>query len=176
MKKKQTKTRKPREPKPIKARPAAAAAPPPEAPEPFGADDNTLSIEAMLRAQLVETHLAAMDCLRRARTAATPEVRHQTLSHATKLLSLFTRQVNAIERGRWPVPSLARGAQPAGKPVTPQVAPEIVAPDIAAAIHEAVEARRDEIMPPDDPAGIASPAPGEGQIPARQDGTAASGP
>ena len=112
MKKNQKKLAKARSAKPGKARratpalspslsPSTAAArpssPPPDlpfAPGPRGGD--TLSIEAMLRAQLEATHLAAMDCLHRATTAESPELRDRALTHATRLLALFTRQVNVL--------------------------------------------------------------------------------
>ena len=192
----QPKVRKPkaRQPEPAKARPAAAAAllsgepaappHPPLSPEPCG-DDGTLSIEAMLRAQLAATHVAAMDCLRRAGTAESAEVRDQALTHATRLLSLFTRQVKTLEQGRWYTPAVARGARPAREPATP----EIVAPDIAAAAEAAMGADGPaadtvektpadamEQTPADDRAGLAAFAPGGGPTPAPPQATARGGP
>lgn len=179
MKRKQAKAR---QPKPKKARRAAAAAlpsaalpssdtaappsVPPLPPEPCG--DDPLSIEAMLRAQIAATHVAAMDCLDRAGTAGTPEVRDQALTHATRLLSLFTRQVKTLEQRLWYAPAAGRGARPARD----AAALDIVAPDVAAAAPDNVAAMGAD-DPADDPAGRASFAPGGGQTPARQ--TAAGG-
>lgn len=63
--------------------------------EPHGA------LEGMLAVQMVATHSAAMECLRR---AAIPdqsfEARDMNLKHATKLLSLYGRQLEALDRHR----------------------------------------------------------------------------
>lgn len=163
MKKKRAQARKP---SPRKIRPATAApphTPPPLPPEPRdpgdpGGDD-TRSIAAMLRAQLEATHLAAMDCLHRARIAESPELRDRALTHATRLLSLFTRQVNVLERRRPPAAAAPRtesraasGADTADQKPTHAAAKALA--DAAAAI------------PADDPACIATLAAGDGGTPA----------
>ena len=55
----------------------------------------------MLAVQMVATHSAAMECLRR---AAIPdqslEARDMNLKHATKLLSLYARQLETLDRHR----------------------------------------------------------------------------
>ena len=169
MKKKHAKAR---QPKPRKAGRAAAAAPlscdaapPAELPAVFvPCDDEALSIEAMLRAQLEETHLVAMDCLLRARTAESPELRDRALTHATRLLSLFGRQVNALER---------RGGRPAARPRTAGAARDAgrtLADATARALAEAAAS-----VPEDDPAEIAALLPG-GHTPAPPQAAAPSGP
>jgi hypothetical protein len=161
-----------RQPSPRKTRRAAAAPPPlpPEPPEPTG-DDGTLSIEAMLRAQLAATHVAAMDCLRRAGTAESDEVRDQALTHATRLLSLFTRQVKTLEQGRWYAPAPARGA----RPVRDAAAPEIAAA-AKAEVPATVGTQGGEKSPADDPAGIAALAQGGSQTPAPREAAVGGGP
>jgi hypothetical protein len=155
----QPKVRKPqaRKPEPGKARPAAAAAPPPE---PYGDGADALSIEAMLRAQMVETHLAAMDCLHRARTADSPETRHQALTHATRLLSLFTRQVKTLEH----TPSLGRAAPPARALVKQTMG------------TDEQEAHATVKTPADDPACVATLLYGDGRTPPPQAAVAGGGP
>jgi hypothetical protein len=55
----------------------------------------------MLAAQMVATHLAAMDCLRRAQFAEqTFHGRDMNLRHATKLSRTYTMQVDALKRYR----------------------------------------------------------------------------
>ena len=55
----------------------------------------------MLAAQMVATHNAAMECLRR---AMIPEQsfhgRDQNLKHAAKLLSIYTRQIDVLDKHR----------------------------------------------------------------------------
>ena len=58
-------------------------------------------IEGLLAAQMVATHSAAMDCLRRAMLdGQTFEGRNLNLKHATKLLSLYARQVEVLDKHR----------------------------------------------------------------------------
>ena len=58
-------------------------------------------IEGMLAAQMVATHSAAMECLRRAMLEGqTFEGRDQNLKHAAKLLSIYTRQMEALNKHR----------------------------------------------------------------------------
>lgn len=58
-------------------------------------------IEGMLAAQMVGTHNAAMDCLRRAMIPGQSfEWREQNLKHATKLLGVYTRQLEALDKHR----------------------------------------------------------------------------
>ena len=55
----------------------------------------------MLAAQMISTHNAAMECLRRAMTEAqTFEGRDQNLKHAAKLLGLYERQLAALDKHR----------------------------------------------------------------------------
>ena len=183
MKKNQKKLAKARSAKPGKARratpalspslsPSTAAArpssPPPDlpfAPGPRGGD--TLSIEAMLRAQLEATHLAAMDCLHRATTAESPELRDRALTHATRLLALFTRQVNVLERRRPPPAAPRTESTVASRADT---AEQRLADATAKALADAAAE-----IPADDPAGVAAFARGHGGTPARQNGTGGGG-
>lgn len=58
-------------------------------------------IEGMLTTQMVGTHSAAMECLRRAMLPnQTFEGREQNLKHAAKLLSIFTGQIDALNKNR----------------------------------------------------------------------------
>jgi len=58
-------------------------------------------IEGMLAAQMVGTHNAAMECLRRAMIPKqSSEGRDQNLKHAAKLLSIFSRQVEVLNKHR----------------------------------------------------------------------------
>jgi hypothetical protein len=58
-------------------------------------------VEAMLAAQMVATHLAAMECLRWARAPEqTFEGRDMNLRHATKLSRTYTMQVESLKRYR----------------------------------------------------------------------------
>jgi hypothetical protein len=58
-------------------------------------------VEAMLAAQMVATHLAAMECLRWARAPGqTFEGRDMNLRHATKLTRTYTMQVESLKRYR----------------------------------------------------------------------------
>ncbi len=58
-------------------------------------------IEGMLAAQMVGTHYAAMECLRRAVIGGqTFEGRDQNLKHASKLLSIFSRQIEVLDKHR----------------------------------------------------------------------------
>ena len=58
-------------------------------------------VEGMLATQMVATHNAAMECLFR---AMIPEIsiqgRDQSLKHATKLLSIFSRQIEVLNKHR----------------------------------------------------------------------------
>jgi hypothetical protein len=55
----------------------------------------------LLAAQMVATHSAAMECLCRAMLEEqTFEGRDQNLKHATKLLGLYTRQLEALDKHR----------------------------------------------------------------------------
>lgn len=58
-------------------------------------------LEGMLATQMVATHEAAMECLRRAMIAEqTFEGRDVNLKHAEKLLQIFARQVEALDKHR----------------------------------------------------------------------------
>lgn len=58
-------------------------------------------IEGMLAAQMVATHSAAMECLRRAMgPSQTFAGRDQNLKHATKLLSIYSRQIETLDKHR----------------------------------------------------------------------------
>ena len=58
-------------------------------------------IEGMLAAQMVSTHNAIMECLRRAMIEGQPPaVRDQNLKHATKLLSIYSRQIEVLNKHR----------------------------------------------------------------------------
>ena len=58
-------------------------------------------LEGMLAAQMISTHNAAMECLRRAMTEdQTFEGRDQNLKHAAKLLGLYERQLAALDKHR----------------------------------------------------------------------------
>jgi hypothetical protein len=58
-------------------------------------------VENMLAVQMVSTHGAAMECLRRAMKPRVPDrVRDQELKHAAKLLNLYTRQLVAFDKHR----------------------------------------------------------------------------
>ncbi len=58
-------------------------------------------IEGMLAAQMVATHSAAMECLRRAMIPEqTFKGRDQNLKHAAKLLSIYSRQVEVLDKHR----------------------------------------------------------------------------
>ncbi len=58
-------------------------------------------IERMLATQMVGTHSAAMECLRRAMIQGqTFEGRDQNLRHGAKLLSIYARQMDALNKHR----------------------------------------------------------------------------
>lgn len=58
-------------------------------------------LEGMLASQMVATHHAAMECLRRAMIPdQTFDGREQNLKHATKLLGVYARQVEALDKHR----------------------------------------------------------------------------
>ena len=58
-------------------------------------------IEGMLAAQMVATHSAAMDCLRRAMVEGqTFEGRDINLKHAAKFLSIYSRQIEVLNKHR----------------------------------------------------------------------------
>ena len=58
-------------------------------------------IESMLAVQIVATHDAAMECLRRAMLEdQSPQGRDLNLKHATKLMGLFERQLAALDKHR----------------------------------------------------------------------------
>lgn len=57
--------------------------------------------EAMLAQQMIGTHDAALECLRRAVLPnQTPEGRDMALRHAEKLMSLYTRQLETLNKNR----------------------------------------------------------------------------
>lgn len=59
------------------------------------------AVEGMLAAQMIATHEHAMECLRRAMNEGqTFEGRDLNLKHATKLLQLYVRQVEALDKHR----------------------------------------------------------------------------
>ncbi len=58
-------------------------------------------IEGMLAVQMVATHNAAMECLRRAMIGGQSfEGRDQNLKHASKLLSIYCRQIEVLDKHR----------------------------------------------------------------------------
>jgi len=58
-------------------------------------------LEGMLAAQMVGVHGTAMDCLHRAmQPGQSGEVRNRELQHATRLLGLCARQIEALDRHR----------------------------------------------------------------------------
>lgn len=58
-------------------------------------------LEAMLAAQMISTHSAAMECLRRAMHEGQSSAgRDQNFKHATKLMSLYERQLAALDKRR----------------------------------------------------------------------------
>lgn len=58
-------------------------------------------LEGMLATQMVATHHAAMECLRRAMLEnQTFEGRNQALKHAAKLMSIYARQMEALNKHR----------------------------------------------------------------------------
>lgn len=58
-------------------------------------------VEGMLAEQMVGTHLAAMECLRRAALAGqSPEARDQALRHAARFMALYTQQMAALDKHR----------------------------------------------------------------------------
>jgi hypothetical protein len=57
--------------------------------------------EGMLATQMVGTHNAAMECLRRAMIPSQPnERRDENLKQATKLLSVYSRQIEVLDKHR----------------------------------------------------------------------------
>ena len=61
----------------------------------------TDEMEGMLATQMVATHNAAMECLRRAMIQAqSVQGRDHNLKHASKLLSLYARQIEVLNRHR----------------------------------------------------------------------------
>jgi hypothetical protein len=58
-------------------------------------------VEGMLCAQMVGTHVAALECLRRAALPEqTPAGRDMNLRHAQKLMALYTQQMTALNKHR----------------------------------------------------------------------------
>lgn len=61
----------------------------------------TDGLEGMLAAQMVTTHEAAMECLRRAMISGqTFEGRDSNLKHGAKLMQIYTRQMEALAKHR----------------------------------------------------------------------------
>jgi urease accessory protein UreF len=61
------------------------------------------ALEGMLATQMVATHNAAMECLRRSQLDGQSfEGRDQNLKHAVKLLATYARQVEAPRQASWP--------------------------------------------------------------------------
>ena len=59
------------------------------------------AIESMLATQMVATHHAAMECFRRAIVRGqTVEGRDQNLKHAAKLLAIYSRQIEVLDKHR----------------------------------------------------------------------------
>ena len=59
------------------------------------------ALEGMLAVQMLATHDAAVDCLRRASVAEhSPAIRDMNYRHAAKMLSIYERQVAALDRHR----------------------------------------------------------------------------
>lgn len=67
----------------------------------FNAIQPADGLEAMLATQMVGTHSAAVECLRRAMLPEqTFEGRNQALSHAQRLMALYTKQLAALDKHR----------------------------------------------------------------------------
>ena len=61
----------------------------------------TDEIEGMLAAQMVSTHNAAMECFRRAMIQGqTFEGQDQNMKHANKLISIYSRQIEVLNKHR----------------------------------------------------------------------------
>ena len=61
----------------------------------------TDEVEGLLATQMVATHNAAMECLRRAMISGQSfEGRDQNLKHATKLLATYSRQIEVLNKHR----------------------------------------------------------------------------
>ncbi len=125
--------------------------------------------ERMLSVQMIATHEAAMECLRRAMLASqTFEGRDMALRHATKLMGIYERQLAALDKRR------GRGQQnvtvkhvhvgQGGQAIVGNVshaAPEQVArADDPAALAAPVEQPAD-ILTPTEPAAKAAVASGD---------------
>ena len=57
-------------------------------------------LEGMLAAQMVATHMAAMDCLASAARSDTLQYKDMCLRHAEKLLVVYVRQLEALDKHR----------------------------------------------------------------------------
>ena len=58
-------------------------------------------VEGLLAVQMVATHEAALECLRRAMAdEATPEMADRAMKHAERLLSIYARQTEVLGRHR----------------------------------------------------------------------------
>lgn len=58
-------------------------------------------VEGMLATQMVATHNAVLECLRRAMIPTQSlQGRDQNLKHATKLLTIYTRQIDVLNKHR----------------------------------------------------------------------------
>ncbi len=71
-------------------------------------------VEGMLAVQMVATHEAALECLRRAMAEdSTPELAERNMRHAERLLALYARQTDVLGRHRARVDKRAEQAKKA---------------------------------------------------------------
>lgn len=111
----------------------------------FDAIKPTDATESMLAAQMIGTHEAAMECLRR---ASLPEQNviglELSLKHAEKLMTLYTQQLAALDKHR------GKGQQKITvERVTVQSGGQAIVGNIdAGAVARPPEARRHKVAPP----------------------------
>lgn len=108
-------------------------------------------LEGLLAAQMVATHEAAMECLRRAMIAEqTFDGRDQNLKHAAKLLGLYARQMETLDKhrgkGRQKITVEHVNVEPGGQAIVGSV--ELGSKEAAAAKGQAQLAHSDDPMMP----------------------------
>jgi len=89
-------------------------------------------IEAMLACQMVATHEAALECLRRSSAPdGTEELRDQNLKHAERLLGIYARQMEVLGRYRLREQKLAemREKEASKKPQIRKIVRSFIGPD-----------------------------------------------
>ena len=113
--------------------------------EQFESIKPTDATESMLAAQMVGTHAAAMECLRRAMLhQQTVAGRDMELKHAQKLMALYTQQLAALDKHR------GKGQQTITvERVTVQSGGQAIVGNVdAGAASSPPEARRRKVAPP----------------------------